>query len=366
MTRNRSRAGVAARLLLPALGVALVPLVASPAHAQATRTWVSGVGDDVNPCSRTAPCKTFAGAIAKTAEGGTINVIDPGGFGQVTITKSITIDGTGVEASLLNSGASAITINAPASADVTLRDLDITGAPGATDGECGANQVGVRILGARSVRLDDLRISGQQTAIETPLSNSSTDLYVDIAMTDVKVTDSCQYGVHLDPDAGHRTRVSIADSHVTQSNVALSAGAGAETWASGTRLNLNNTGVELAGGVVHQGCGTEAVANATNGTFTDNTCGDPVAAPTPSTPTTPGQTPATPTVAGPAYCRVPRLVGSRLAEARAELKAVDCGLGKVTRRHTGKAKRQKVVGQSIPAGTYVRTGTKVRLVVGRR
>src|SRR5947209_1242304 len=39
------------------------PILASvPAHAQATRTWVSGVGDDVNPCSRTAPCKTFAGA----------------------------------------------------------------------------------------------------------------------------------------------------------------------------------------------------------------------------------------------------------------------------------------------------------------
>ena len=40
--------------------------VATMAQAQATRTWVSGVGDDVNPCSRTAPCKTFAGAISKT------------------------------------------------------------------------------------------------------------------------------------------------------------------------------------------------------------------------------------------------------------------------------------------------------------
>lgn len=46
------------------------------AHAQATRTWVSGVGDDANPCSRTAPCKTFAGAISKTAAFGEINVLD--------------------------------------------------------------------------------------------------------------------------------------------------------------------------------------------------------------------------------------------------------------------------------------------------
>jgi hypothetical protein len=66
-----------------------------PAHAQATRTWVSGVGDDANPCSRTAPCKTFAGAISKTAANGEIDALDPGGYGAVTITKAITIDGGG-------------------------------------------------------------------------------------------------------------------------------------------------------------------------------------------------------------------------------------------------------------------------------
>jgi len=69
--------------------------IATSAQAQATRTWVSGVGDDANPCSRTAPCKTFAGAISKTAAGGEISVLDPGGFGAVTITKSITINGDG-------------------------------------------------------------------------------------------------------------------------------------------------------------------------------------------------------------------------------------------------------------------------------
>lgn len=68
-------------------------VISKTAASQATRTWVSGVGDDVNPASRTAPCKTFAGAISKTATGGEINAIDPGGYGAVTITKSITIDG---------------------------------------------------------------------------------------------------------------------------------------------------------------------------------------------------------------------------------------------------------------------------------
>src|SRR5205807_5391143 len=80
------------RLTINVLAIAAFMLaVASMAQAQATRTWVSGVGDDVNPCSRTAPCKTFAGAISKTAIGGEINCIDSGGFGSVTITKAITI-----------------------------------------------------------------------------------------------------------------------------------------------------------------------------------------------------------------------------------------------------------------------------------
>ncbi|HEY9420407.1 MAG TPA: right-handed parallel beta-helix repeat-containing protein, partial [Thermoanaerobaculia bacterium] len=101
-------------------------LQTSPAMAQATRTWVSGVGDDVNPCSRTAPCKTFAGAISKTAAGGEINALDPGGFGGVTITKSITISAEGVEGGVLVSGTNAIVVNG-ADIVVHLRGLDIEG-----------------------------------------------------------------------------------------------------------------------------------------------------------------------------------------------------------------------------------------------
>ena len=79
------------RLAVTVAAVVVMGGLASPATAQATRTWVSGVGDDVNPCSRTAQCKTFAGAISKTAAGGEINCLDPGGYGGVTITKSMTI-----------------------------------------------------------------------------------------------------------------------------------------------------------------------------------------------------------------------------------------------------------------------------------
>ena len=112
--------GVIFTLLLVTLG--------ATAHAQATRTWVSGVGDDANPCSRTAPCKTFAGAISKTAAGGEIDALDPGGFGTLTITKAITIDGGGGQvASVLASGTVGFNVNAGASDVVILRNLTING-----------------------------------------------------------------------------------------------------------------------------------------------------------------------------------------------------------------------------------------------
>jgi hypothetical protein len=113
--------------------VALTLGSASLAQAQATRTWVSGVGDDANPCSRTAPCKTFAGAISRTAPGGFIDVLDPGGFGAVTITKSITLEGTAEHAGVLVAGTSGIIVSG-AGIVVTLRNLSVesptSGAPG--------------------------------------------------------------------------------------------------------------------------------------------------------------------------------------------------------------------------------------------
>src|SRR5215813_1252117 len=112
------------RVLLSATTVAVaVALNAGAAHAQATGTWVSGVGDDVNPCSRTAPCKTFPGAISKTADGGEIRVLDPGGFGQVTITKGITLNGDGTLATILAAGVTGIIVNAPANRDVVIRNI---------------------------------------------------------------------------------------------------------------------------------------------------------------------------------------------------------------------------------------------------
>lgn len=148
------------------------------AYAQATRTWVSGVGDDVNPCSRTAPCKTFAGAISKTAVAGEINTLDPGGFGALTITKSITIDGLSGLSGVLVSGTNAFLVSAGNADVVVLRNLDIDGV--------GTGINGIRIISAGVVRIEnckiygftnhaitDERTSGQLVVTDTVASNNT-------------------------------------------------------------------------------------------------------------------------------------------------------------------------------------------------
>src|SRR6059058_3465990 len=133
-------------LLTIAAGL-LTPLLATaPASAQATRTWVSGVGDDANPCSRTAPCKTFAGAISKTAAGGEINCLDPGGFGAVTINKAMTISCLYTEGGVL-AGGNGIVVNAGAADAVFLRGLDIFGVNPPTNG--------VRFIAGGSLHIED-------------------------------------------------------------------------------------------------------------------------------------------------------------------------------------------------------------------
>jgi hypothetical protein len=138
-----------------AVFLALVVLP-SAAFGQATRTWVSGVGDDVNPCSRTAPCKTFAGAISKTAAKGEINTLDSGGFGAVTITKSITIRNRGPVAGVLTNAANAINISAGVNDRVNLIGLAINGLDTAANG--------VKINSGKVVRIVDCDIHGFATA----------------------------------------------------------------------------------------------------------------------------------------------------------------------------------------------------------
>jgi hypothetical protein len=154
--------------------------ISAPAHAQAVRTWVSGTGNDADPCSRTAPCKTFAGAISKTATNGIINCIDNGGYGAVTITRSMTIDCHETLASILTNeqGPIGIIINVTGAADpkdtlrtVRLRNVDIAGA--------NSGSTGISILAAASVILEDISITGfTKNGISDTRSEGKTSLAI--------------------------------------------------------------------------------------------------------------------------------------------------------------------------------------------
>lgn len=204
------------------LGAAVsTALYAVPANAQATRTWVSGVGDDVNPCSRTAPCKTFAGAISKTAASGEINCIDPGGFGAVTITKSIAIDCMNTEAGVLATiGGSGIIVNAAASDVVTLRGLDIDGA--------GTGLHGIRVLSAGSVTVDKVVIRGFRAA------NANGITFAPTVASRLFVTDSL---ITNNGNGGTSAGVQIRPTGTGTANVAMDK----------VRVEANNFGIFLDG-----------------------------------------------------------------------------------------------------------------------
>jgi hypothetical protein len=195
------------RITIQGLTVCLLLVAASSfAHAQSTRTWVSGVGDDLNPCSRTAPCKTFSGAISKTATGGEISVLDPGGFGALTITKAITVDGTSVAGGVLASGISGITVNITtnlASDNVVLRHLEINGVSAV------GGFHGIRFLDGNSLVVEDCKIQNF-----TGAGISVTTAANSFALVRNTVISNCTVaGVAITPTGG-TARANLEDVHV--------------------------------------------------------------------------------------------------------------------------------------------------------
>lgn len=193
------------------LFTSIIFLLPSLAEAQATRTWVSGVGDDANPCSRTAPCKTFQGTISKTAAGGEINCLDPAGFGAVTITKSLTIDCASTTGGILSAGTNAIIINA-ATGSVRLRGLQING--------FSTGLSGVRILSAARVEIEDSIIDGV-TNHGVSIENTTN---VDVSIKNTRIRNVGSNGIDVSPTASTLiTNVSITNSSIEKSNNGISS-----------------------------------------------------------------------------------------------------------------------------------------------
>jgi hypothetical protein len=233
--------------------ISFVLALTSAAHAQANRTWVSGVGDDLNPCSRTAPCKTFAGAISKTAKDGEISVLDPGGYGAVTITKSIYINGThgAGYGSIINSLVNGVIVNITDVNDirkaVRLRALDINGVSNGING--------VSILAANNVWIEDSVIDGNTgngtttgigvrvaTVASCNLFISDTVIHKNI--TAVRVTTTSGFAVANLRNVnieGNTTGVeAAANGFVTVANSRIASNTGNALFASASGAQLNS------------------------------------------------------------------------------------------------------------------------------
>jgi hypothetical protein len=227
---------------LTVVGAMAMPLLyAAPAQAQASRTWVSGVGDDANPCSRTAPCKTFAGAISKTAQGGEIDALDPGGFGAVTITKAITLDGGGGQvASVLVAGTNGIVVQAGASDVVILRNLRINGI--SQSGNPGIN--GINFLAGGKLIVDNCDIFGFGTnGINIAVAAAGSFA----AINNTRIENVGNGGIVV-ASAG-ATSVEIDNVRIYGSKLGVAVTTGNKVLLSrSTSSNASNSGVEADGG----------------------------------------------------------------------------------------------------------------------
>jgi hypothetical protein len=196
--------------------LAVVVMGSGLMYGQASRTWVSGVGDDANPCSRTAPCKTFAGAISKTAAGGEIDALDPAGYGAVTITKAITIDGGGGQvASVLVSGTNGIVVQAGPSDVVILRNLRING--------IGTGINGIRFLSGKDLNVESCYIFGFTTNGVDIALNQGTQATVHII--DSVIKNVGQAGVRATNAVLPNVIVDINHTHAILDNIGFEANA---------------------------------------------------------------------------------------------------------------------------------------------
>jgi hypothetical protein len=232
----------------------------SLAHAQAPRTWVSGVGDDINPCSRTAPCKTFAGAISKTAASGEIDTLDPAGYGSLTITKSITVDGemSGKGGILASGGVNGFVINdsqsgAPNTVQVILRHLSFDGAGSGADG--------LRFVSGRRLTVEDCLFFGF-TGDGFEIAPSTGTLF------NITVRNSS----FMRNGTGIRQGTAIGTLNASYDNVAVNENTGDGMVVTGGTANISNSVLDsnATNGLI---VSTGAVVNADNNVITSNATG---------------------------------------------------------------------------------------------
>jgi hypothetical protein len=255
--------------LAAALFVMGAPL-SSPANALPTRTWVSGKGGDSGSCSLASPCRTFAYAITQTAAGGEIDVLDPAGYGALTITKAISIvnDGVGEAGVQAGSGADAITINAGTTDAVHLRGLTIEGAKIAANG--------VTFNTAGSLSVVNCVVRNFTNAGINIRPGAATLFFSTFNISDTLISDNGVAGVYVIPQSGGSPSGEIDRAAIVNNANGLIAD-GSYSASSAIKVTVlnsalaNNAGAGVAATSTASGAGMTVIVR--NSTAANNTYG---------------------------------------------------------------------------------------------
>jgi hypothetical protein len=260
-----------------------VAFFASGSMAQGVqRTFVSGLGNDGNPCTRTAPCRIFAQAILGTNAGGEVVVLDSAGYGPITIIKSVSITAPpGVYAGISVFSGDGIDINAGGSDAIILRGLTISNQGSSGNGivftaggtlhveSCVVHGFssgrGVSFNGAGNLEVKDSIIRGSGDAIYVQPSSGTA-----VAAIDQVRLELCGNGLVL----LERSKGTVRNS------VASGSGSGAGFYAISTtgapvELNIENCVASNNSDGIHAQSTSTGVATVriSNSTLTDNMIG---------------------------------------------------------------------------------------------
>jgi parallel beta helix pectate lyase-like protein len=232
-----------------AIAAAMAALFLSPAPASAqSETWVSGVGDDSNNCTRTAPCASFAGAISRTQINGEIGCLDSGYYGPVTIQKSITIDCHGMLATVPFDDIPVDIINGRADAGIRvafdafdpsdtlktvhIRNLTINGFASAEA------RVGILLYGAGQgsvVSVENCVINGWVTGVQ---DNRTRGL---LTVDNTTIMNSSQYGIYVPDTTSGSHRTTISNTKIVDSGQGIFVGTYDEAVIASSFISSNAT-----------------------------------------------------------------------------------------------------------------------------
>jgi hypothetical protein len=230
-------------LRLPALALAALAMSQVALATGNNRSWVSTAGADNNACNLAFPCKTLQAALNATNGGGEVDVLNPGEYGPVNITRSVTIDGGNLAYIQGPAGAGTVSVAAGASDVVVIRNLSIISAY-PTPSTCG-----ICWSGGSALYVENVSIFGVTRGIMAIGSaNASGD---SLTVSNVAIRHVSSAGVAIQPPSGTSMnavldRVAI-DAVTAGAGISLFSGRAVLIRSSITHIYTSALDVESAG-----------------------------------------------------------------------------------------------------------------------